>query len=73
MRWWALPFPADVPHEPALGHPGGAVEVIRRVGNEVEADDVISSVVMPLTISVQDVVPGEPIEIPLGGVAVAGR
>ncbi len=69
----ARPFLAEVPHEPALGHSRGAVEVIRRVGNEVEADDVISSVVVLLTISVQDVAPGEPFEIPLDGVAIAGR
>ena len=69
----ARPFRAEVPHEPALGHSRGAVEVIRRVGNEVEAEDVISSVVVLLTISVQDVVSGEPIEIPLDGVVIAGR
>jgi len=67
------PFLAGVPHEPALGHSREAVEVIRRVGNEVEAEDVISSVVVLLTISVQDIVSGEPIEIPLDGVAIAGR
>ena len=66
-------FGFDRPGQPAVGHSRGEVEVIRRVGNEVEDDDEISSVVVRLTISVQDVVPGEPIELPLEGVVVLER
>jgi hypothetical protein len=64
----ARPFPIDRPQEPSVGHSRGASEVIRRVNEEVEDDDEIASVVVRLTISVQDVVAGEPIEIPLEGV-----
>ncbi len=66
-------FGFDRPGQPAVGHSRGEDDVIRRVGNEVETDDEISSVVVLLTISVQDVVRGEPIELPLDGVEVLER
>lgn len=69
----APPYPFQRPQKPTPSHTRGASDVLRRVGEEVEVDDAIDLIVVRFTVSVQDVLAVEPIELSLEGATIVNR